>query len=112
MVTNGVHHRSSYIEIVPDSNKNLILNEVGIEDVDKYGMSKIEILSRVFINNKTTYNQVAKESLNAWLSKGTHSGVVDYIENKGIVIYGISSSYNQKTNSVDIVLTSFNITEL
>lgn len=112
MVTNGVHHRSSYIEIVPDSNKNLILNEVGIEDVDKYGMSKIEILARVFINNKTTYNQVAKQSLNAWLSKGTHSGVVDNIENKGIVIYGISSSYNQKTNSVDIVLTSFNITEL
>ena len=46
---------------------------------------KIEILARVFINNKTTYNQVAKQSLNAWLSKGTHSGVVDNIENKGIV---------------------------
>ena len=112
MRTNGVRHMPShsYINELPHNEAMMILNDIGWDTTETRYVGRCEILARIPIRGETTYQKVAEIALNGWLNSNGHMGTIKnmgvYIQNFAI---GISSNYNEKTRSIDIALTSFNI---
>jgi len=112
MRTNGVRHMPShsYINTLPNNEAIMILNDIGLDTTEFRYVGRCEILARIPIQGETTYQKVAQTALNCWLNSNGHMGT---IKNMGVYNHnfalGISSSYNEKTRSIDIALTSFGL---
>lgn len=112
MRTNGVRHMPShsYIGSLPNNEAMMILNDIGLDTTEFRYVGRGEILARIPIRGETTYQKVAQIALNGWLNSNGHMGT---IKNMGVYNHnfalGISSSYNEKTRSIDIALTSFGL---
>jgi len=112
MRTNGVRHMPShsYINTLPNNEAIMILNDIGLDTTEFRYVCRCEILARIPIQGETTYQKVAQTALNCWLNSNGHMGT---IKNMGVYNHnfalGISSSYNEKTRSIDIALTSFGL---
>ena len=86
----------------------MILNDVGVDTTEYDYIGRGEILARIPIIGQTTYQEIAKMAISAWLKSIGHRGTIMNIGMiGGLEILGISSSYNEKTRSVDIALTLF-----
>lgn len=86
----------------------MILNDIGVDTTEYDYIGRGEILARISIRGQTTYQDVAKKAINGWLKSKGHQGTIMNIGMFGeLEILGISSSYNEKTRSVDIALTLF-----
>lgn len=114
MKTNGVRHMPShtFMGMLPNDEAILILNDIGWDTTETRYVGRGEILARIPVRGETTYQKVAQIALNGWLNSKGHMGT---IKNMGMYIHnfaiGISSSYNEKTRSIDIALTSFSLHE-
>ena len=112
MATNGCRHRPShsYINSLPKNEVIMILNDVGIDTTEYTYVGRCEILARIPILGQTTYQDVAKIAINGWLKSKGHQGTIMNLGKRGYPnVLGISSSYNEKTRSVDIALTNFGV---
>ena len=112
METNGCRHRPShsYINSLPKNEVIIILNDVGLDTTEYTYVGRCEILARIPIRGQTTYQDVAKIAINGWLKSKGHRGTIISLGNSDYPnVLGISSSYNEKTRSVDIALTSFGV---
>ena len=108
--TNGFRHRPShsYINSLPKNEVIMILNDVGLDTTEYTYVGRGEILARIPIRGQTTYQDVAKIAINGWLKSKGHRGTIISLGNSDYPnVLGISSSYNEKTRSVDIALTNF-----
>ena len=114
MITNGVRHMPShsYINSLPNDEAMMILDDIGWDTTESIYVGRCEILARIGIIGETTYQKVAERALNGWLNSNGHMGT---IKNMGVYnnnfALGISSSYDKKTQSIYIALTSFSILE-
>ena len=112
MRTNGVRHMPShsYIGTLPNNEAIMILNDIGLDTTEFRYVGQVEILVRISTQDETNYQKVAQIALNCWLNSNGHMGT---IKNMGVYNHnyalGISSSYNEKTRSVDIALTRFGL---
>lgn len=110
MKNNGCRHRPShsYLNSLPKNEVIMILNDVGVDTTEYDYIGRGEILARIPIIGQTTYQDVAKMAISEWLKSKGHRGTIMNIGMfGGLEILGISSSYNEKTRSVDIALTLF-----
>jgi len=110
MKNNGCRHRPShsYLNSLPKNEVIMILNDIGVDTTEYDYIGRGEILARISIRGQTTYQDVAKKAINGWLKSKGHQGTIMNIGMFGeLEILGISSSYNEKTRSVDIALTLF-----
>ena len=112
METNGCRHRPShsYINSLPKNEVIIILNDVGLDTTEYTYVGRCEILARIPIRGETTYQKVAQIALDCWLKSKGHQGTIMNLGKRGHPnVLGISSSYNEKTRSVDIALTNFGV---
>lgn len=112
METNGCRHRPShsYINSLPKNEVIIILNDVGLDTTEYTYVGRCEILARIPLTGQTTYQDVAKIAINGWLKSKGHQGTIMNLGKRGYPnVLGISSSYNEKTRSVDIALTNFGV---
>jgi hypothetical protein len=110
--TNGFRHRPShsYINSLPKNEVIMILNDVGLDTTEYTYVGRCEILARIPIRGQTTYQDVAKIAIREWLKSKGHRGTIISLGNSDYPnVLGISSSYNEKTRSVDIALTNFGV---
>ena len=110
MKTNGCRHRPSYLYIgsLPKNEAIMVLNDVGIDTSEYSYVGRCEILAKIALVGQTTYQEIAKIAINGWLNSIGHRGTIINLGMFGeLEILGISSSYNEKTRSVDIALTLF-----
>ena len=110
MKTNGCRHRPSYLYIgsLPKNEAIMVLNDVGIDTSEYSYVGRGEILAKIPTIGQTTYQEIAKIAINGWLNSIGHRGTIINVGMfGGLEILGISSSYNEKTRSVDIALTLF-----
>jgi len=110
MKNNGCRHRPShsYLNSLPKNEVIMILNDIGVDTTEYDYIGRGEILARIPIIGQTTYQDVAKIAINGWIKSKGHQGTIMNIGMfGGLEILGISSSYNEKTRSVDIALTLF-----
>lgn len=110
MRTNGVRHMPShsYLNSLPKNEVIMILNDIGVDTTEYDYIGRGEILARIPIIGQTTYQDVAKMAISEWLKSKGHRGTIMNLGMFGeLEILGISSSYNEKTRSVDIALTLF-----
>lgn len=112
MKNNGCRHRPShsYLNSLPKNEVIMILNDIGVDTTEYDYIGRGEILARISIRGQTTYQDVAKIAINGWLKSKGHRGTIISLGNSDYPnVLGISSSYNEKTRSVDIALTNFGV---
>ena len=106
MLVNGVKHRPGHtsIELLPTNHSDLILNELNIPS---NVLTENEVLAKITIG-KTTYQEVAKMAINAWLNSPGHRGCISRLGMYNATeIISISSYYNSNDRSVYISLNNF-----
>ena len=114
MKTNGCRHRPSYLYIgsLPKNEAIMVLNDVGIDTSEYSYVGRGEILAKIPTIGQTTYQEIAKIAINAWLNSIGHQGAIMNLGMYGNPdILGISSgtTYNGKTLNVYIALTDFGL---
>lgn len=106
----GFDHRPShrYTRMLSYNDNRSILTELNLfNTVDLY-LVQSELLVKVGISGKTTYQDVAKRAINGWLNSSLYKSSVENLGRRcRIEIVSISSYYDSGTKTIYIAMTNF-----
>jgi len=103
-------HRPSHkhIRMLSYNDNRSILTELNLlNTVDLY-LVQSELLVKVDISGKTTYQDVAKRALNGWLNSPRYKSSIENLGRRcRIEVVSISSYYESGTKTIFIAMTNF-----